>query len=219
MSDVDICNDALALIGKAAINSLLDPEPAARQSQRFYRRTLKEMQAMFTWDFNLYVRDISNTEAAAIMPGFEYAHKLPTDYLRMSGVTSVADSTGSVLDSSFNAVSSWDTQSAAQLRIDARTQNQVAFKVANGYVHTNFTPIRLVYHRYITDVEKLTSVFRTALVAQLATKLVFPLTRDRKLTEDIRQLAADAIAQAKDDEDTDDANEMPTGSTFEDARG
>lgn len=218
MSEVDICNDALAVFGKAIINNLLDPEPAARRCNQFYARTLRELQARYDWEHNLTVKDIAAQTEASTVPGFRYAHKLPSDYLRFSGLTTTDTSITNMLGVTFSPVTSEDDVSyAANLRTLVR-QTPVPMRIADGYIHTNFTPIRFVYHRYKTDIGTLPELFRTALVMQLAAKLVFPMTRDTKLTADVRKEASDAVMFAQDEEDNDELNEAPQGSSFEDAR-
>ena len=219
MSKVDICNDALGYIGKQDINSLLDAEPAARQCRKFLPRTLRELQARYDWEHNLTAVDISKQADPSKLPGFKYAHMLPVDYLRFSCVTRVEESDNNMLDATFSPdnenTMSYD---ARHIRDKLRRNAPVAMKIADGFIHTNFTPVRLVYHRHVTGTDNLPELFRAAVVAQLAAKLVFPLTRDTKLTGDIREMAANAISFAQDTEDQDEHNECPEGSSFEDAR-
>lgn len=218
MSDVEISNDALDIIGKGNINSINDPEPAARRCRRFLPRTLREMQASFDWEYTLTVVDISAQAAASTIPGYTYAHKLPTGYLRFSALTSTDVPTNNMLDATFSPIDPNDTvYEAKYLRARAR-QYPVPMRIADGYVHTNFTPIRLVYHRHRAEYTGLPELFRTALVMQLAAKLCMPLTRDVKLTADVREAANRAVMFAQDEETKDEVHEEPTGSSFEDAR-
>lgn len=218
MSDVELCNDALAYIGKADINSLEDPEPAARQCRKLLPRTLRELQSRYDWEHNLTVRDIAAQTAASTVPGYAYKHKLPADYLRFSGITSTESSTTNMLGVTFSPSTEEATVYEARALRNLVRQTPVAMRIVDGYIHTNFTPIRFLYHRHQTNVDTLPEMFRSAVVTQLASKLVFPLTRDTKLTADIRELAAQAIMAAQDNEDNDELNEMPVGSSFEDAR-
>jgi hypothetical protein len=218
MSDVELCNDALGYIGKADINNLTDPEPAARQCAKFLPRTLRELQARYDWEHNLNVVDIAAQTAASTFPGFTYKHKLPADFLRFSGLTSTEATTTSMLDATFSPTSDNDTSYEARYLRDLSRKQPVAMRISKGFIHTNFTPIRLVYHQHLSDTTTLPEMFRAAVVAQLAAKLVFPLTRDVNLTADLREMAAQAIGAAQDNEDNDEITEAPIGSTFEDAR-
>jgi hypothetical protein len=218
MSDVELCNDALGYIGKADINSLQDPEPAARQSAKFLPRTLRELQARYDWEHNLTVVDIAAQTLPSKVPGYRYAHKLPADYLRFSGLTSTDNGATHMLDHTFTPTDT-DLNSYDVRYLRQRIRNTpIPMRVVDGCVHTNFTPIRLLYHRYKDDVDKFPELFRAAVVAQMAAKLVFPLTRDTRLTEEMRVMAEQAITFAQDEEDNDELNEAPEGSTFQDAR-
>lgn len=218
MSDVELCNDALGYIGKADINSLQDPEPAARQCAKFLPRTLRELQARYDWEHNLTVVDIAAQTLASKVPGYRYAHKLPADFLRFSALTGTDNNASQMLDATFSPtttdINSYDVR---YLRSRART-TPIPMRIVDGCIHTNFTPIRFLYHRHKTNVDTFPELFRAAVVAQMAAKLAFPLTRDTKLTEDMRNMAAQAITFAQDQEDNDEITEAPEGSSFQDAR-
>ncbi len=218
MSDVLICNDALGMIGKGDINSLEEAEPAARQCKKYLPTTLRELQARYDWAHNIKVVDIAANAAASTLPGFQYVHKLPPDYIRFSAVCSTDAATGTTLDATFSPVTgNFSSYDILEMQTRHR-ETPVPFKVAAGAIHTNFTPLRLIYHRNKTETSDIPEMFRMALVAQLAAKLVMPLTRDTKLSDQMYKKAADALVIAQDDEDKDELFEAPQGSSFEDAR-
>lgn len=217
MSALDICNDALGVVGKQDINDLKDPEPAARQCNKFYARTLREIQARFNWEYNHTTKDIAAQTAASKIPGYLHAHLLPADYARFSALDVVEDTDANLLDATFSPVIASNTSYEA-IYVKNGTEAPVAMRVADGKIHTNFTPIRLSYHRYEMSTANMPELIRAALVAQLAAKLCFPLTRDTKLTAEIRGMAAEAVMFAQDEEDKDELTETPMGSTFQDAR-
>lgn len=218
MSEVELCNDALAYFGKARINSLQDPEPAARLCNQTLARTIREFQASYDWGFNLTDRDIAAQSQASKIPGFRYKHLLPVDYLRFAALGRTDTTSGTMLDATFNPVSvSTPSDDLRVLRLRMRA-SPVPMRIAGGFIHTQYTPIRLLYHKHVTNIDAMPDLVRQALALQQASKLVFPLTRDMKLTDSIRVLAADALSFARDEEGLDEYEEEPEGSSFQDAR-
>lgn len=200
MSAIDLCNEALGLIGKGEINSLKDPEPNARYCNRFYAVVVKELQSRYPWQFNLSVTDISAQTTPSGVPGYLYAHNLPPEYLRFACLNLVDPATAT------------NKEVMHSLETDNMT-------IQGDQIHTNFTPIKLTFNKYQPDTTKFPEPVRNCVSVYLASKIVFPLTRDRRLTADIRTEASVTIALAQQDEDRDEYTEAPQVSSFVNARG
>ena len=153
MSAVEIVNEALDRVGKKRIVSFDDKSVEARLTKTEMPRVMRELQARYSWDFNLTVAEIAANEDASPFAAYKYAHTLPADYLRLRLVEPVRDpELPNELDLSYNPRVSTDLN-----LLDLRAYvHQRRFTVpiidkliAANAVHTNFSPVRLVYHRYM----------------------------------------------------------------------
>lgn len=216
-SDVDVCNEALDILGKATISSLDEASAQARLCKRYLPRMLRKMNALHEWSQNETTVMISAETAEADHPDFKYAHRQPTDFALFGCVNEVGNTDTSMLGVTFNPITNTDEAEEKYVRENGRTI-PVSVRVANGKVYTNFTPIQLTYYRDERSTAQLPSLFREALVYQLAASMCFQLTRDTRLTADVRDQASELTALAVDHEGKDEYFEEPTGSTFEDAR-
>lgn len=81
-SAVEICNEALALVGAAPIASLSEQTVAGQLLNRLYTTTRDELLVSHPWKF-AKMRVILNVDATA--PAFDYAYRyqLPSDCLRV----------------------------------------------------------------------------------------------------------------------------------------
>ncbi len=210
MSDVDVVNDALSYIGKASINDLSDPEPTARYSKDFLPLVLREMQAVYGWQFNRAVVVISKQAADSPYHDYKYAHQLPADYLRFVGARPFDKNDADLIIDS-RGIRPWDADADVEIPLHPSL-------VAGGMLHTNFTPVRLAYHQFARDTSKLPALFRAAVVAELAARLVFPLTRDTRLFQTLTAMALQKLTLAKDVEDQDSLVFTPNVSSILDAR-
>lgn len=83
-SAVDICNEALALVGADPIASLSDASPTGRLCNALYTPTRDELLVMHPWKFATKRAELSADPDA---PEFEYDYRfqLPADCLRVIG--------------------------------------------------------------------------------------------------------------------------------------
>ena len=94
MSEVSICNRALALLGSQPITSLTEDTEAARRLNIFYDDTRKELLRIHPWNFAIN-RDTLAQLATAPEYEYTYYYALPSDYLRM---LTVSDGTNQLTD-------------------------------------------------------------------------------------------------------------------------
>lgn len=81
MTDVQICNLALARLGDARITSLSDSTAQATYCSLFYAQTVEELQADFDWSFCRKLSSLTATTAPA--SGYSSAFTLPSDFIRV----------------------------------------------------------------------------------------------------------------------------------------
>jgi hypothetical protein len=84
-SAVDICSQALMLVGAEPINALTDNTPRARLCDRMFIRVYEAVMRAYLWDCCIKRVILSPLSTA---PEFEYSYKyqVPSDCLRVLGI-------------------------------------------------------------------------------------------------------------------------------------
>jgi hypothetical protein len=152
MTDVQICNLALARLGDARITTLADATAQAQYCTLFYSQTLEELQTEFDWQF---CRKLASLTADSTAPAFGYARRFaaPSDFLRLIRLNGIDE------DENF---SKWE--------------------IVDGFIHTDLAaPAQIEYIAKVTESAKFPAVFVEILSAKLATNLAMPLTGSKDL--------------------------------------
>jgi len=152
MTDIQICNLALARLGDSRITALTDATAQAQYCSLFYSQTLEELQTEFDWQF---CRKLASLTADATAPAFGYARRfaVPSDFLRLIRLNGIDE------DENF---SKWE--------------------IVDGFIHTDLSaPAQIEYIASVTDAAKFPAVFVEILSAKLAANLAMPLTGSKEL--------------------------------------
>jgi hypothetical protein len=152
MTDIQICNLALARLGDSRITALTDATAQAQYCSLFYSQTLEELQTEFDWQF---CRKLASLTADVTAPAFGYARRfaVPSDFLRLIRLNGIDE------DENF---SKWE--------------------IVDGFIHTDLAaPAQIEYIASVTDAAKFPAVFVEILSAKLATNLAMPLTGSKEL--------------------------------------
>jgi hypothetical protein len=152
MTDIQICNLALARLGDSRITALTDATAQAQFCSLFYTQTLEELQTEFDWQF---CRKLASLTADATSPAFGYARRfaVPSDFLRLIRLNGIDE------DENF---SKWE--------------------IVDGFIHTDLAaPAQIEYIAHVTDAAKFPAVFVEIFSAKLATNLAMPLTGSKDL--------------------------------------
>ena len=152
MTDIQICNLALARLGDARIAALSDATAQAQYCSLFYAQTLEELQTEFDWQF---CRKLASLTADATPPAFGYARRFaaPSDFLRLIRLNGIDE------DENF---SKWE--------------------IVDGFIHTDLAaPAQIEYIAHVTDEDKFPAVFVEIFSAKLAANLALPLTGSKEL--------------------------------------
>jgi hypothetical protein len=80
MTDIDICNLALARLGDASITALNGTTAQAKYCSLFYAQTVEELQAEFDWQFCR--KQVALTSGTAPLTGYSTKYTLPADFIR-----------------------------------------------------------------------------------------------------------------------------------------
>ena len=152
MTDIQICNLALARLGDSRITALDDATAQAQYCSLFYAQTVEELQTEFDWQF---CRKLASLTADATPPAFGYTRRfaVPSDFLRLIRLNGIDE------DENF---SKWE--------------------IVDGFIHTDLAaPAQIEYIAKVTAAEKFPAVFIEILSAKLAANLAMPLTGSKDL--------------------------------------
>jgi len=152
MTDIQLCNLALARLGDSRITALTDATAQAQYCSLFYAQTLEELQTEFDWQF---CRKLASLTADATSPAFGYSRRfaVPSDFLRLIRLNGIDE------DENF---SKWE--------------------IVDGFIHTDLSaPAQIEYIASVTTAAKFPAVFVEILSAKLAANLAMPLTGSKEL--------------------------------------
>ena len=167
-SKVDICNEALNLLGANTISSLTESSTTAVLCNRIYDTEVDFLLRQHSW--NAAVRE-ANLAAVTGTPivGWLYKFLMPTDpyCLRVLNVYDTAD----------------DDQN---------------FQCRGRHIYCDTSAIDIIFIGRITDPSEFDALMMKTLVDLLAYRLVFPVTRSKETAETMfsayRNTLADAMA-------------------------
>jgi hypothetical protein len=169
MTDIQICNLALARLGDSRITALTDASAQAQYCSLFYAQTLEELQSEFDWQFCR--RQVSLTAGTAPLTGYSNKYALPVDFIRALRLEDI--------DASEN-FGSWEiigtnlhTNMASPVVLDYIGQIN-PHSEASGPVPLSGAPIP--------------AIFIEALSLKLAAVLAMPLTGSKELFKQCAEL-------------------------------
>lgn len=171
-SKVDICNQALANIGKAPITALDNSSESARQCTRFYDRALATALRDFPWQFAK--RQTGLALLTTTVDGWDYLYSYPTNCAKIRRI---------YIAENYDA----DEESPFELF------NQSGVLV----VACNLENAKAEYTALVTDTTLFDASFEGALVYALAAELAIPLTGDLKRRQMMLQLYAGVLPLAQ----------------------
>lgn len=158
MTDVQICNLALARLGDARITALTDSTAQATYCSLFYAQTVEELQADFDWSFCR--KQVGLFGGTSAFTNYSTKYSLPADYIRVIRVSGI--------DSSEN-FGTWEV-------IGTDLQTNISSSLSLDYIAN------------ITDTTKFPAIFVEALTIKLAAVLAMPLTGSKELFEQMAGL-------------------------------
>ena len=166
ISEVAICNTALAWLGQTLITTLDDPaDPNAEKCRNTYPFVRDAVLEEREWTF-ARARDISVTEQRG---GWDqwYRHSFPQDWLTVSNVYA-----------------------------DPRSEDNIEWEREGRFILAKESTIYLRGLKRVTDTGQFTNLFVQALAARMAADLAIALTQDRAMQSDMWQLYQGKLAEA-----------------------
>lgn len=170
-SKVDICNQALANIGKAPIAALDNATEAARQCARFYDRALATTLRDFPWQFAK--RQVGLALLPSTGDGWTYLYAYPAGCVKIRKVY---------------ASESYD---------DDETEFDLFNLSGTLTVACDIEDAKAEYTALVTDTTLFDASFEGALVYALASELAIPLSGDLKRRQMMLQLYTGALPMAQ----------------------
>ncbi len=152
MSETDICNQALGVIGALRIDNLDDtsePNPQTIQCRLHYEQTRDALIRSHYWRF---ASTRANLTEDSESPDFEFDNQfdLPDDFMRLKSVFG-------------------DNSTATE-------NTRYSFAIEGQLLLTNDSTVELRYIKKVTDVTEFDPLFIEVLILKLALKLTGPLT-------------------------------------------
>lgn len=173
-SIIDICNDALALIGEEANVSAIDPPDGTKQASycaRFYPKTRDAVLERHPWSFAIKRGGLA-LRTGDVLDAWEFAYQKPADCVRPMFL--------------------YPANELIYLG-DYKDADKYPFVVEGDAVRANLENAQLAYIYRVTDPSKYTPGFAEALVYFLAAPLAGALVKGK----DGRALAKDMLKEAE----------------------
>jgi len=174
-SVVDICNEAMDLLGAATITSLTENSKEARLCNRRYETVRDAVLRAHPWNIAVTRKQLAQDSDAPAF-GFTYQYTLPTDpyCLRVLSLhTSNVDEDIAPYDS------------------------QAMFKIEGRKVLTDEGTCRIVYIGRITDTEQYDSLLSSTIATKLAAETAYAITGSTSVSTQMFALYDNRLREAR----------------------
>lgn len=174
-SVVDICNEAMDLLGAATIASLTENSQEARLCNRRFETVRDTIIRSHPW--NTCIRRASlpqDTDTPAF--GFNYQYTLPTDpYCE-------------------RVLSFWDSNVDSEI---AAYDSRVMFKIEGRKILTNEATCKITYLARITDTEQYDSLLRSSIAHGLAADTAYAITGSTTVMQTMQTMFKERLREAR----------------------
>jgi len=174
-SVVDICNEAMDLLGAATITSLTENSKEARLCNRRFETVRDAVLRAHNWNVAIVRKQLAKDSDSPAF-GFTNQFTLPTDpyCLRVISLhTANVD----------NDISPYDVQSM--------------FKIEGRKVLTDEGTCRIIYVGRITDTEQYDSLLSSTIAHKLASETAYAITGSTTVAQQIFQLYQQRLSEAR----------------------
>lgn len=188
-AEVDICNDALAVLGDAAnVSSISPPDTSAQAGHcaRFYPMARDQLLEMHPWGFATKRTSLALLNETCNQ--WQYVYALPGDCLRPLEVMDPTAPDDFSTPIPLYGVYPYPYPGQSNLPAVYTAQPYIVETDSTGakILYTNQANAQLIYLATVTDTTKFSPLFTEALVILLASKLAGPIVKG----QEGRQLAA-----------------------------
>jgi len=174
-SVVDICNEAMDLLGAATITALTENSKEARLCNRGYERVRDSVLRAHPWNVAITRKQLpADSETPAF--GFNYQFTLPTDPFCLR-VLSLHNAN---VDSS---VAAYDSQAM--------------FKVEGRKILTDEETCRIVYVGRVVDTEQYDSLLSSTIATKLAAETAYAITGSTSVSQQMFAIYQERLREAR----------------------
>lgn len=174
-SIVDICNEAMDLLGAATITSLTENSKEARLCNRRFETVRDSVLRSHPWNIAVTRRQLArDSEAPAF--GFSFQFTLPTDPYCLR-VLSFWNSTVN------NEIAAYDSN--------------VMFKIEGRKVLSNEDSCSITYLARVTDTEQYDSLLSSAVAHKLAAETAYAITGSNSISQAMQVMYESRLREAK----------------------
>jgi hypothetical protein len=195
-SVVDICNEALDLLGAATIISLTDNSKEARLCNRNFEPVRDAVLRAHPWNVAVTRKELAK-DAASPAFGFTNQFTLPTDPYCL------------------RVLSFWDSNVNNEL---AAYDSNVMYKIEGRKILSNEGTCNIVYIGRVTNTEEYDSLLSATIAHRLAAKLAYNITGSGTIAQTMQALYEQRLREAKSIDAMEGYPEQPVADTYTNIR-
>jgi hypothetical protein len=174
-SVVDICNEAMDLLGAATIASLTENSKEARLCNRRYETVRDAVLRAHPWNAAIRRADLARDSSAPAF-GFKYQYTLPTDPYCL------------------RVLSFWNSNVDNEL---TPYDSQVMFKIEGRKILSNEDACKIIYVARVTDTEQYDALLSSTIAHKLASETAYAITGSNSIAQQMFSLYEARIREAR----------------------
>ena len=195
-SVVDICNEALDLLGAATITALTQNSKEARLCNRKYEPIRDAVLRAHPWNIAVTRKELAQ-DAASPAFGFTYQYTLPTEPFCLRVL--------SFFDSNVNSdIAAYDSN--------------VMYKIEGRKILSNEGTCRIVYVGRVEDTEQYDSLLSAAIAHRLAAEIAYAITGSSTIAQTMNAQYEQRLREAKSIDAMEGYPEQPQADTYTNIR-
>ena len=174
-SVVDICNEAMDLLGAATITALTENSKEARLCNRRFETVRDQVLRAHPWNAAITRKELAQDSAAPAF-GFTYQYTLPTNPYCL------------------RVLSFWNANVDNEI---AAYDSQNMFKVEGRKILTDESTCKIIYIGRVTDTEQYDSLLSSTIAHKLASEVAYAITGSNTVGQQMFQLYQSRLAEAR----------------------
>ena len=195
-SVVDICNEAMDVLGAATITSLDENSKEAKLCNRRFTTVRDQVLRSHPWNSAIRRATLAKDSATPAF-GFTNQFSLPTDPFCLRVLSFFTDSINQDI---------------------AAYETQVMFKIEGRKVLSDETACKIIFVARVTDTEEYDSLLSSTIAHKLASEVAYAITGSASLSGQIFQLYQARLSEAKAMDAMEGVPDRLTSSEFIDVR-
>tara|TARA_S200002703_G_scaffold110664_1_gene96286 strand:+ start:1183 stop:1779 length:597 start_codon:yes stop_codon:yes gene_type:complete len=174
-SVVDICNEAMDLLGAATITSLTENSKEARLCNRRFETVRDAVLRSHPWNTAITRAEIAKDSAAPAF-GFSYQYTLPTDPYCL------------------RVLSFWNSNVDSEI---AAYDSQVMYKIEGRKILSDEGTCKITYIGRITDTEQYDAMLSNTIAHRLAAETAYAITGSTTVAQQMQALYEQRLREAR----------------------